>query len=109
MVSVMSCCDWLSSCNLLLSANVVTCLFAAAAETQDVEESTSCVVVTLVMLAQGTVSMPDDVISDTNTFKRAMKQVRTRHLLHLGFFSTEVKNSTVSMPHDVISDVSTGP
>jgi hypothetical protein len=48
---------------------------AAAAETQDVEESTSCVVVTLVMLAQGTVSMPDDVISDVQTFKKAMKQV----------------------------------
>uniref|UniRef100_A0A383VUH8 Uncharacterized protein n=1 Tax=Tetradesmus obliquus TaxID=3088 RepID=A0A383VUH8_TETOB len=46
-----------------------------AAETQDVEESTSCVVVTLVMLAQGTVSMPNDVIRDVQTFKNAMKQL----------------------------------
>jgi hypothetical protein len=49
----------------------------AAAETQDVEEATSCVVVTLVMLAQGTVSMPDGAISDVQNFKSSMKQVRS--------------------------------
>ncbi|KAF6263724.1 hypothetical protein COO60DRAFT_1488168, partial [Scenedesmus sp. NREL 46B-D3] len=46
-----------------------------AAETQDAEESTSCVVVSLVVLAQGTVSMPDGVISDVQTFRNAMKQL----------------------------------
>lgn len=47
----------------------------AAAETQDVEESTACVVVTLVMLARGTVSIPPAVIKDVASFKTAMTHV----------------------------------
>jgi hypothetical protein len=42
-----------------------------------VEEATACVVVTLVVLAQGTVSMPDAAISDVQNFKGSMKQVRS--------------------------------
>lgn len=78
------CCVLVASpVSVYLSSRVVIChpyaaaaaVATAAAETQDVEESTSCVVVTLVMLAQGTVSMPSDVIRDVQTFKNAMKQV----------------------------------
>lgn len=50
-------------------------LYSAVAETQDAEESQACVVVTLVMLARGHVTLPQQTIRDPATFRTTMKHV----------------------------------
>jgi hypothetical protein len=50
-------------------------LLCAAAETQDAEEAQACVLVTLVVLAKGTVRLPEQPLRSQQAFKECMKSV----------------------------------
>lgn len=48
---------------------------AAVAETQDAEESQSCVVVTIVILAKGGINVTEGALRDKATFRSSMQHV----------------------------------
>jgi hypothetical protein len=50
-------------------------LLPAAAETQDAELAQACLLVTLVVLAKGTVQLPAEPLRDQAAFKESMKSV----------------------------------
>lgn len=50
-------------------------LCAAAAETQDAENTQACLLVTLVVLAKGKVSMPQEPLRGLQSFKESIKSV----------------------------------
>ena len=60
---------------LLLLLLLLSPCCPAAAETQDAEQAQACLLVTLVVLAKGTVKLPAEPLRDQQAFKESMKSV----------------------------------
>lgn len=76
--------DHLTVCCALL---MLLLLHPAAAETQDAEQAQACLLVTLVVLAKGTVKLPAEPLRDQQAFKESMKSVSAGQCWSLGFGS----------------------